>query len=267
MSESKRRTVPVNNVRKLRPVCITSVRHGKMVAFEHQKTHKVKGVQFSFKTPNNISVCLSIGDREYEKAKALYLTLIHPKIAAGNKHIIFSEGELYALYDYFEHLQTSLIFIYTAVEAFANIAIPDDFTYEKVNNKKVKETWGKESIERWLPTTEKICDILPKILDVHAPKQEKFWKDFKKLEDIRNNIIHQKTVMNESNVNSDYLENFFDEDIFNLIRSGLLVIEYFCNNSASAHVYFPLGMGTKEIVPYLVDDINEHFPGVLEQFK
>src|SRR5687767_14586174 len=115
MSEPKKRTVTVNNVRKLRPVCITSVKHSRMVGFEHQKTHTVKCVQFSFKTPNNISVCLSIGDREYQKAKTLYLLLIHPKVAAGNKQIVFSEAELYPLYDYFEHLQTSLIFIYTAV--------------------------------------------------------------------------------------------------------------------------------------------------------
>lgn len=266
MPEPKNHKIPLNNVRKLRPVCITSVKHSKMVAFEHQKTHTVKGVEYSFKTPNNISVCLNIGNREYEKAKALYGLLIHPKLAAANKQITFSEAELHVLYDFFEHLQTSLIFIYTAVEAFANIAIPEDFIHEKINNKKVKETWGKESIERWLPTTEKICDILPKILDVPVPKEETFWKNFKKLEQIRNNIIHQKTVMNESDVDSDYLQQFFDEDIFNIIRSGLLVIEHFCNNSEVAQIYFPLGMGTTKIIPHVVEDITEHFPGLPETY-
>ncbi len=203
-------------------------------------------------------------------AKRLYSMLIYPKISTGKTKIIFDDSELEMLYNYFEHIQTSLIFIYTAVEAFANVAIPETFTYEKLNNKKVREIWGKEQIERWLPTTEKICDILPVILDVDSPKSESFWMGFKRLEELRNSIIHQKTISNEQSINSKFLSDFFDENIFDVIRSGYLVIEYFCNKSAIPHIYFPIGMGSSDLRPLEVDNIEDYFdeiPGLKSFFS
>ncbi len=270
MQEPQKRIIPVNNVRKLRPVGMISKKHNRLVAFEFNLTQEVNGKEFSFRTPNNIAVCLNVGNREYEMAKRLYSVLIFPKITTEKTKIIFDDSELGMLYNYFEHIQTSLIFIYTAVEAFANVAIPETFTHEKLNNKKVKETWGKEQIERWLSTTEKICDILPVVLDVDSPKGESFWRDFKKLEDIRNNIIHQKTISNEKNINSKFLSDFFNENIFDVIRSGYLVIEYFCNKSAIPHIYFPLGMGSLDLRPQEVDNIEDYFddiPGLKSFFN
>lgn len=264
-----KRTIPVNNARKLRPVGMISKKHSRLVAFEYNLTQEVNGKEFSFRTPNNISVFLNIVSREYERAKKTYLELIYPKLATGKSKIIFEDTELEKLYDYFEHIQTSLIFIYTAVEAFANVAIPETFTHEKLNHKKVKETWGKESIERWLSTTEKICDILPVILEVNSPKAESFWCNFKKLEEIRNNIIHQKTVSNEKNVNVQYLKDYFDENIFEVIRSGYLVIEYFCNKCPLPHIYFPIWMGSANLRPVEVDNIEDYFdeiPGLKSFF-
>lgn len=247
------------NERELRPFCMISKKHSRMVGFDHQKTYSAKGFDFTFRTPNNISLCLTTATREYEKAKTLYVKLICPRVDIGKKKIVFSENELYALYDYFEYVQTSLIFFYTAVEAFTNIAIPDDFTYERVNNKNGIETWGKERIERRLSTTEKLCEILPRILEVPAPTEETFWNDFKKLVEIRHNIIHQKTAMKENNVNTDHLAHFFDNDIFNVMRSGYLVIEYFCKKSAISHIYFPIGMGTTKIHTVEVENIEDYF--------
>lgn len=253
-----KRTIPVNNSRKLRPVGMISKKHSKIVAFEYNLTLDVNKKEFSFRTPNNIAVCLNIVSREYEMAKKIYLALINPKLATGKTKIIFEDGELEKLYDYFEHIQTSLIFIYTAVEAFANVAIPETFTYKRIKDRK-KETWGKERIERWLSTTEKISEILPVILEVNSPKVELFWNNFKKLVEIRNNIIHQKTVSNEKNVNAQFLKEFFDENIFEVIRSGYLVIEYFCNKSAVPHIYFPIWMGSSDLRPVEVDDIEDYF--------
>lgn len=261
--------ITVNNARKLRPVGLISKKHNRLVAFEYNLNLEVNGKEFSFRTPNNIAVCLNVGNREYEKAKTLYSALIYPKLVAGKNKITFEDSELEKLYDYFEHIQTSLIFIYTAVEAFANVAIPETFTHEKLNHRKVKESYNKESIERWLSTTEKICDILPVILEVSSPKDESFWGNFKKLEEIRNNIIHQKTIANEKNINAQFLKDFFDENIFNIIRSGYLVIEYFCNKTAVPHIYFPIGMGSSDLRPAEVENIEDYFdeiPGLKSFF-
>jgi len=264
-----KRTIHVNNARKLRPVGMISKKHSRLVAFEYNLTQEVKGKEFSFRTPNNISICLNVVSREYEMAKKIYFELIYPKLATGKSKIIFEDAELEKLYDYFEHLQTSLIFIYTAVEAFANVAIPEAFTYERLKDKKT-ETWGKERIERWLSTTEKICEILPVVLEVDSPKTESFWNNFKKLVEIRNNIIHQKTISNEENVNVQYLKDYFDENIFEVIRSGFLVIEYFCNKSAVPHIYFPIWMGSSDLRPVEVENIEDYFdeiPGLKNFFE
>ena len=151
----------------------------------------------------------------------------------------------------------SLIFIYTAVEAFSNIAIPPDYEIERINHKKVKEIWGKENIERWKSTSEKIGDILPDIFKIENPKNEKFWSNFKKLEEIRNDIIHQKTIKNNTDVYSEYFNYFFDHSIFEIIRSGFLVIQYFCLKSDESKIYFPLGIRTDSFDPIEVDDIND----------
>ena len=268
MRPPRKHTIPIKNARKLRPIGMISKKHNRLVAFEYNLTQEVNGREFSFRTPNNIAICLNVGNREYEMAKLLYSGIIYPKLGIGKNKIIFEDSELDLLYNYFEHIQTSLIFIYTAVEAFANVAIPEAFTHEKLNNKKVKEIWGKEQIERWLSTTEKICDILPVVLGVNSPKGEPFWTDFKKLEEIRNNIIHQKTISNEVSINSKFLSDFFDERIFRIIYAGYQMIEYFCNKSAVPHVYFPVWMGSSNLQPLEVDNIEDYYqeiPG-LEDF-
>lgn len=255
------------DLRGLRPLIIVAKKQEKTVALDHSEIYKLDNKKISFKAPNNISICLSISEREYDVAKDMFIRLVRPKLKSPKDNIEFETTEINDLYDYFEHLQISLIFIYTAVEAFANIAIPREFTYEKLNNKKVKEIWNKESIERWLPTSEKISNIIPSILKLKSPKTEPFWADFTKLEEIRNEIIHQKTVTNENNVSSKYLKEFFDENVFKVIRAGFSVIEYFCSNSEHGHIYFPKGIGKLMVTPIEIDDFDEYFEEVTEDDK
>ncbi len=88
------------------------------------------------------------------------------------------------IFDYFEQLQVSVIFAFTAVESFANIAIPETFAYERVNSKGIREVLSKEDIERWCPTApEKVSVLLPLVFSVASPMEEsrigrisKYWK-------------------------------------------------------------------------------------------
>lgn len=249
-------------LRELRPIIIHAKKQQKTFILGQNEILNVDGRKISFTGPNNISICLSIAHKQYEVSRKMFMRHIAPKLNNGKSEVSFTHIQTSKVYDYFEHLQTSIIFIYTAVEAFGNVAIPEDFTFEKINNKKVREIWDKENIERWLSTTEKISDIVPGILKVESPKKEKFWTDFKKLEEIRNEIIHQKTVTNEVNVSSKYLHEFFNPKIFNIIRSGFLVIDYFCSKVEFAHIYFPLGVGTAKQQPAIIDDFDTHFAPV-----
>jgi hypothetical protein len=58
-------------------------------------------------------------------------------------------------------------------------------------------------------------------------------------------------------MSSPYLKYFLDIEIFEIIRSGLLLIDYFCLNSEKAGKYFPVGMGRKPFETIVVDDINK----------
>ncbi len=248
--------------RELRPVFIHAEKQVKTFVLGQNEIYELNKKVIDFTAPNNIAICLNISNREYEIALQKFLKLISPKFNNKSTRITFDETEISELYDYFEHLQISLLFAYTAVEAFGNIAIPENYTFEKFNNKKVKEIWTKESIERWLSTSEKIGEILPAILGVEPPFNEAFWPQFKKLEQIRNEIIHQKTVNDKRNVSSKYLHEFFSRDIFDIIRAGFLLIEYFCSKVEYALIYFPLGVGTPKQQIVVIDDFEKYFASI-----
>ena len=262
--KEKAKMIKIDDHRGLRPFVIQAKKQKRSYVLDHNEIYKFDEKTISFRQPNNISISLNISSREYDISKEMYPSKITPKLKKlkTDKHIEFEKSECKDLFDFFEHLQVSLIFAYTAVEAFSNVAIPDKFTFDKLNNKKVKETWTKENIERWLSTTEKLGDIVPTILEVPSPKGQPFWDNFKKLEKIRDEIIHQKTITNETNVSSRFLKDFFKPSIFEIVRSGYLVIQYFCSQSKVNQIYFPLGMGTAKIEPLVVDDFEKHFATV-----
>lgn len=108
--------------------------------------------------------------------------------------------------------------------------------------KKVKETWSKENIERWLTTSQKIAEILPIILNTKDIKTETFWPHFKELEKLRNDIIHQKTIEDGTILNSEIYTQLLNPDVFRKIKSALALIKFFYDYD-NAHPYFPLGLG------------------------
>jgi len=249
--------------RELRPYVIRAKKQNQVFVLGQNEIYLLDGKKISFPPPNNIALNLNISAKEYDIAIKMFEKKIRP-LLMQSKSIDFKKEEVSELYDYFEHLQVSLLFNYTAVEAFSNVAIPEEYQLEKLNNKKVKEIWVKENIERWLSTSEKIGDIVPKILDVPSPKNESFWNDFKELEKIRDEIVHQKTTTNETNVRSRFLKEFFKGEIFSIIRSGYLVINYFCTKSKQAHIYFPVGIGHPKIEPFEIDDFENYFAEIDE---
>ncbi|MBU3957599.1 MAG: hypothetical protein KKB25_00825, partial [Nanoarchaeota archaeon] len=108
-------------------------------------------------------------------------------------------------------------------------------------------------IERWVPTSEKISDIIPKIMKVSSPKKELFWKDFKTLEEIRNEIIHRK-----DNTKFDLFSILFDENIVKIIGSGIKVLNYFIKFDKD-NVIFPFGFGESQMQIIKVDDIGKFY--------
>jgi len=217
----------------------------------------LKDKKISFLKPNIISIFVSVSQKELEISQNLYKTLIEPKLLEKNE-IEFIGGELTDLYNYFERIQSSIVSIYTAIEALSNLLIPRDYKIERKNNKGVLEIWNKDSIERWMKTSEKIGDIIPGIIHVRSLKENKIWNYFKELENIRNDIIHPKTSEDQSNVETVFLKKLIDKKIFLIIESGFTVIKYFCEMDKE-NFFLPFGFAEVIIKPYEIDDFDEYF--------
>lgn len=246
----------VDDLRMIRPTAIKDKKTNKIHILSRIEINKINHKTFEFIPPNNVALLLNISKRELELAQKIFLEKINKNFNNNSKYK-FENEKLFELYDYFEHLQTSVIFSYTAVEALCNIAIPCDYEFEILNSKGIKEVWNKSAIERNLKMSEKLKEHLPKILDVPTPTNKNFWSKFKSLEDIRNSIIHQKTG-DENFSKSAFQNDFLKESIFDIVYSGFEVIEYFCNANTK-HSFFPMGISNSDIEIIEVDDIQETF--------
>lgn len=214
-----------------------------------------KGIEIFYNEPNNISIALSIMRKSYKKALDIYKTL-QPKNVSGKFEL--SDELRPLLYDYFEEIITSITFAYIAVEALSNAAIPDNYKHRIVNEKGVKEIWPKESIERWMSTTEKVSEILPKILKSKNIKEQPFWCKFKELETIRNEIVHQKTIEKGTKLDSQIFTKLLNPEVFYKIKSSLSVLQFFYDLDNS-HPYFPLGLGIAKFQINEIESMEKHF--------
>jgi len=156
----KKVQISIPDKRMAQPICFNEKGSDRFLRLHQIENFKLKGKQFNFSSPNNISLFVNISKKELKASENIYKDLIQKKISSENI-IQFSNTELKILYDYFEHLQISIIFSYSAVEAFVNACIPNSFSFEIINKKGVKEIWNKNNIERYFNTTEKIVKILP----------------------------------------------------------------------------------------------------------
>lgn len=241
MSNDKKVFSPIKLVdyRVVRPVVFLEKGGNTVVQVQQLSTFSINSCQVSFTTPNAITLFYNKSRKEYEQALMIYERVIREKIS-GKESYDVSMDDLPSIFDYLEHIQTSIITIYSAIEALCNVAIPVDFTLTKKNGKGITEVWDKANIEKWSSTEEKVGKIVPDLLHIDSPKSLSLWPIFKELKTIRDNIIHQKQSVSKPNeVESDFLTALLEESIFKKILSGFELIEYFCSKDQT-HTYFPM---------------------------
>lgn len=142
-----------------------------------------------FHVPNATALFLSMAHREFQAARTIGE---ERDIFAGlAKQANFASNDEMARY--FESMFTSVIAAYTAIEAFANEVIPDDFCYTRERNG-VAETLRKDAIERRLALSEKLGVVIPEALKIASPRSHRSWQDFHRLEKMRDRLIHMKSA-------------------------------------------------------------------------
>jgi hypothetical protein len=257
----KSKVIEVPDIRMVRPLVYHDKATKKSITVQRLEIFDIKNCEISFAAPNNVSIFASIAHKELQQSKTLYGNIIKKNLKKGGRLEIKGK-DLTRFYNYLEHVQMSIIAIYTAIESFANLAIPKDFEKSVLNTKGIKEIWDKKAIERHWKTSDKIGDILPEVLQSESPKTLSDWSNFKSLESIRNDIIHQKTAPKKEQgklkVDSGFVHKLLDEKIFELIESGFSLISFFCKKDIS-HAYFPMGFSEANLKPIEVEDFTDSF--------
>ena len=149
-----------------------------------------KKKQLTIPIPNATAVMLSASAKAYESAWSLRRD---SEIDMTLKNEVSFKSETLAL-DYIERMIEAIVLAYSAIEAFANESIPNDFVYAKHKHSEiVLEAISKEKIERYISTDEKLISVLPEVLNCASPKGTHCWQNYKQLKDARDRIIHMKT--------------------------------------------------------------------------
>ena len=139
--------------------------------------------------PNAVAMCLNISYRAHGDSNKL---LSESGVQRSLKKAVNFINDAQAI-DCMENLITSIVFAFTALEAFANETIPDDYIYEfERRDKRCTESYSKDQIERYISLDDKISCVLPSILKVKSPKGTRVWQEYSKLKKIRDRIIHMK---------------------------------------------------------------------------
>lgn len=232
----------MSDLRMTRPIYYKEKESGSVVTLNRLELNKVGNQYFNFTPPNNVALLLNVSKKELEISKELYKDFIS-KSFSQKKESSINENDLSKVYDYLEHIQASIIFAYSAVESFANTAIPFDFEYRKTNGKGILEIWTKENIELHFKTSEKLKVLLPQILNIKEPTKLSFWSKFTDLEKYRNDIIHPKHTTQDT-INGN--KNLLTQNVFHNIYSAYEIIEYFCN-ADTKHAFFPIGISNSDI--------------------
>ena len=222
----------INDFRLNKPVCHQQfdkgILTGSMLVQDFDEI-SIQGKKLEYFSPNSIGLLLSVNSSHIEISEKIFkesiMELFSEAKNDNNKIEVINKSSSIVC-DYIEKVQIAIVFGYTALETFANLSIPDEYEYKKKNKSKgIHELYEKESIERWLSLKEKIQYILTDVYNTDKVEKQKWWGHFSNLEQLRNDIIHQKSVNS-----TDFYKSYFKESIFNTLKCPKEVLKFFYNS-------------------------------------
>lgn len=242
--------------RALKPICVKSGDASMVLQELHHIDFNVKvsGKKniLSYFAPNNVGILLSISSKSIHRAREIYENHLNPDkfdhtwgYDGDKRGVVIDKSK--CIYDFIEEIQSSIVFGYTALEAFTNLSIQDDYQYKIKNHKGITEVYDKEAIERWMQLSTKISGILVDIYETKNINQGKIWSDFKQFEEYRNEIVHQKSINHTS-----FYKKYFKKNFFKILETPEEIIKFFFKEKKNKDMTNPLW-------PWIINDINE-FP-------
>jgi hypothetical protein len=152
-------------------------------------TQLTRKKQLCVALPNATALCLSSSMRAWNEAKKIRK---ESNIDGSIKEQVEFDSRAES-FNYIERVMESIVMAFTALEAFVNENIPDDYEYHAHRKSEViLKVMDKKAIERWLSLDEKLSEVLPDAKSVDSPKGSKCWQGYKELKNTRDRIIHMK---------------------------------------------------------------------------
>lgn len=153
---------------------------------------KINGKKVVFAIPSHAAICLHLANQGHIKARSLDLDGL---LVKADHSMQVRSDMIGHFYNFFEQRFLNIVFSYTALEAYSNQIIPDDYEYSRTRQDgKCTEIFDKVQIERNLPLETKLADILPEITGSKFAKGSSLWNDYAKLKRSRDRIIHVKSL-------------------------------------------------------------------------
>lgn len=156
----------------------------------------------------------------------------NPRRTDPNSHYVKDEK---TFFDLLEKRMAAVVFAYSAIEAFSNQTIPDQFVYQpKKTQGKYMGKYDKEGIERYVLLDTKLGDILPEILNLKSPRGTKIWASYLLVKGLRDSIIHLKSSRKKDSTVSQEIslvEKLLQPDLPNVAVVAREVIGYFLDGS------------------------------------
>lgn len=216
------------------------------VEFSFQSSVPSKIVLDYYK-PNNVGILLNISNKTQTSAKELFESFGKIEKLSDNYMLEILRNSKYT-YDFIEQLQMCIVFGYTALEAFSNLSIPENYEYKNIqNNKGITEIYDKDAIERWLPLSTKISEILVDIYETKKIKGLNIWTQYLEFEKLRNEIVHQKSIEM-----TNFYKKYFTSSIFELCDIPKKIIKFFFEERKDKEYTDPLW-------PWMINEKND-FP-------
>lgn len=185
-----------------------------------------------FGIPSASALFLSLSNRLGKEAKEELKKPIFKPLPNKTQTYFVKDQEIFNIY---ENLMATVVFAFTALEAFANEAIPKNYVYTfkiKKDRKYCIEKYNKSQIERFISLDIKLSKILPHIFKINSPKGTNIWKKYTELKTIRDRIIHLKD-MDRENFRPDQpfpdsiWNQLLKKEIPNMALTAREIIKYF----------------------------------------
>ena len=139
--------------------------------------------------PNATALCLNIARRSWDESREMRKSAKIDRTLKGQ----VSFPTYGHAFDFIERIFEGVVMAYTAIEAYVNECVPEDFEYETLRRSDtILEVMRRDAIERYLSLEEKLTEVLPIVLSVPSPKGKRCWQSFKKLKRSRDRVVHMK---------------------------------------------------------------------------